>query len=511
MAKIDMSEVKLLKEDLTKNADKATSAIAETKSGLGNIKDMASFEGDGAKATKDYITHAHNNLIEVYDNIIEDLKSNFTYSMDQFSSSVDNDASCIIDSSYVTTLKTEVTSATKSISSAIKSINKEISSISDITSASKVQTTDFKSDEKEFKKIITDMMDKFEAFVSASSNEVSQSREYISTLNSMQGQVQKISAVPDGVKTFKKSKVENFKSLIKGYKDIKKKAKQARGLYGALQHDLFVKNGWIVKQATKDGKGYRLIVKNPKALPQIIAKAKGAKNIPWYKFWKKYKFKPLRYKDGRPYKALGSLENGELTKTGKDYYKHWGMKIPDMSTSKKSLSQKLKENVKSSIDGWKNFGKLKPYQKFLKAGGAGLAVVSTGLDGYDNFNTATKQGLTGTKRVVSTTINTGIDLGTSIAAGAIGAKVGAAAGTLAGPLGTVAGATVGFVVGLGVSAGINYLAKPITNALKNGVNHVIKNGIGKTVNDVSKKINSGVNNIKNKIGNAMNPGNWSFG
>ena len=96
--------LKLLKEDLTKNADKETSAISETKSRLSIIKDMSSFKGDGAKATKNYISHAHDNLIEVYDNIIEDLKSNFTYSMNQFSSLVDNDASCIIDSSYVTTL-----------------------------------------------------------------------------------------------------------------------------------------------------------------------------------------------------------------------------------------------------------------------------------------------------------------------------------------------------------------------------------------------------------------------
>lgn len=507
MAKIDMSEVKLLKEDLTKNADKATTAIAETKSGLGKIKDMNSFKGDGAKATKDYISHAHNNLIEVYDNIIEDLKSNFAYSMDQFSSSVDNDASCIIDSSYITQLKAEVTDATKSISSAIKSINKEINSISDITSASKVQTTDFKSDEKEFKKIITDMMDKFEAFVSASSNEVAQAKESINLLNSMQGQVQKISAVPNGLKTFKKSKVEAFKSWIKGYKEIKKKAKQTRGLYGALQHDLFVKNGFIVKQATKDGKGYRLIIKDPRALPKVITKVKGAKNIPWYKFWKKYEFKPLRYKKNQGYKSLGSLKNGELTQTGKDYYKHWGMKIPkisDIDETKQSLSKKLKENVKSNIDGWKNFGKLKPYQKFFKAGGAGLAVVSTGLDGYDNFNTATKQGLTGTKRVVSTTVNTGIDLGTSLAAGAAGAKLGAIAGTAVGPLGTVAGATVGFVVGLGTSALINHVAKPVKDALKNGVNNVLKNGIGKTMKN-------GINNMKNSIGNMLSPGKWSFG
>ncbi|MGX7263783.1 T7SS effector LXG polymorphic toxin [Enterococcus crotali] len=85
MVQIDVSEVKLLKEELTKNTDKGTSAIAETKARLGNIKDMDSFKGDGAKATKNYISNAHDNLIEVYDNIIADLKSNFTYSMNQVS------------------------------------------------------------------------------------------------------------------------------------------------------------------------------------------------------------------------------------------------------------------------------------------------------------------------------------------------------------------------------------------------------------------------------------------
>ncbi|MGX7263800.1 T7SS effector LXG polymorphic toxin [Enterococcus crotali] len=464
MAKIDMSEVKLLKEDLTKNADKATSAIAETKAGLGNIKDMDSFKGDGAKATKNYITHAHNNLIEVYDNIIEDLKSNFTYSMDQFSSSVDNDASCIIDSSYVTQLKTEVTSATKSISSAIKSINKEISSISDITSASKIQTTEFKSDEKEFKKIITDMIDKFEAFISASSNKVSQSKEFISTLNSMQGQIQKISAVPNGIKGFNKSKIQIFKDLRNSYKNIKKYAKPGIGAVHFVYH---AKKGNIKVKYVKYGKLDIRIV-NPKA---IIGKIRKNRFDKWTytKDWGK----------GTAYRAMTGIKKGkvELANATSKTSKFWTLDKSVLGVSKGTIAKRLKDSVKSPFTGWKNLG---TFGKFAKGAGLVGTAVDAGLSGYDNFNDATKQGLTGSKRVVSTTVNTSIDVGIKAGGAAVGAKAGAIAGAWAGSfipiVGTGVGAAVGAIVGGAVGSGLaSKVTKKVKDGIKKGINKVIKN------------------------------------
>lgn len=465
MAKIDMSEVKLLKEDLTKNADKAVSSIAETKANLGKIKDMDSFKGDGAKATKNYISSAHNNLIEVYDNIIEDLKSNFAYSMDQFSGSVDNDGSCIIDSNYVTQLKTEVTSATKSISSSIKSINTEISSISDITSASKVQTTEFKNDEKEFKKIITDMMDKFEAFISSSSNEVSQSKEFMGILTSMQGRVQKISNVSDGISTFKKSDIEKFKEWRKAAKNISKYGKKVAGTTHFAYH---LSRGNIKITKAKNGK-VRVRVMNPKAL---IGKVKwDGKSVKYVKRWK----------SGKPWKAITTFTDGKLTKTGKQHFKFWDLPKEITNVSKETTKQRLKGKVTGPFTGWKELTKT---GKSLKALGIVGTAVEVGLNGYENYNDATKQGLTGSKRVVSTTVNTAIDSSVSIGGAAIGAKAGAIIGTsLGGPVGTVIGGVIGGIIGSGVAKEIT---KKTTDAIKSGVNRVVKDGIGKTWNNLGK-------------------------
>lgn len=476
MAKIDMSEVKLLKEDLTKNADKATSAIAETKSGLGDIKDMASFEGDGAKATKDYITHAHNNLIEVYDNIIEDLKSNFTYSMDQFSSSVDNDASCIIDSGYITQLKAEVTNATKSISSAIKSINKEISSISDITSASKVQTTDFKSDEREFKKIITDMMDKFKAFVSASSNEVSQSREFISTLNSMQGQVQKISNVSDGITTFKKSDIEKFKELKEKFGALKSFASDTAKIEGNLRFMYHLSQGHIKITRAKNGKLLMKIV-NKQAIIKEFKKIK--KTGPLFKRYKLVS----EWKTNTVSKTLHHKKTGKLNSRGERYYSRWQLETALTETSKKTLSQRVKGKLTSPFTGWKELPKL---GKGLKVAGIIGLGVETGLSGYDNFNDATKQGLTGSKRLVSTTVNTSVDMGVSIGGAVAGAKAGAALGGLIGTVFPGPGNAIGAAVGglIGAAAGswaANEASKKIREGLKKTVNNVVKDGFGKSI------------------------------
>ncbi|MCA5014319.1 MULTISPECIES: T7SS effector LXG polymorphic toxin [unclassified Enterococcus] len=485
MAKIDMSEVKLLKEDLTKNADKAVSSIAETKANLGKIKDMDSFKGDGAKATKNYISSAHNNLIEVYDNIIEDLKSNFAYSMDQFSGSVDNDGSCIIDSNYVTQLKTEVTSATKSISSSIKSINTEISSISDITSASKVQTTEFKNDEKEFKKIITDMMDKFEAFISSSSNEVSQSKEFMGILTSMQGQVQKISSVSDGITTFKKSDIEKFKEWKEKFGTLRSFASKTAKVEGNLRFMYHLSKGHIKITRAKNGKLLMKIV-NEKAILREFKKIK--KTGPLFK---RYKF-VSEWKTNTVSKSLHHKKTGKLNLRGERYYDNWGLEKALTETSKKTLSQRLKGKLTGPFTGWKDLTK---FGKGMKAAGIVGLGIETGLSGYENFNDATKQGLTGSKRVVSTTVNTGVDMGVSIGGAAAGAKAGAAIGTAIGSIfpgpGNLIGAAVGSIVGAAAGSwAASEASKKIREGLKKTVNNVVKDGIGKSI----KKL-----------------GNWAFG
>lgn len=461
-----MSEVTLVKEDLARNAAKATSAIAETKASFGRMNEMDSFKGNGAKATKNYISHTHNNLIDVYDTIIEDLTSNFTYSMDQFSSLVDNDTHCIIDSSYVTQLKTEVTSVTKRISSAIKSVNKEISSISDITSARKVQTSDFKNDEKEFKKIITDMLEKFEAFVAASSNEVSQSREFIRTLNSMQGQVQKISSVPDGITTFNKSNVETFKEWKEKLGSVKSFASNTKQLEGNLRFMYHLGRGHIEVTRAKNGKLLMKIVNKKAEIKKFKKIKKTGPLLERYKFVSEWKNNTIS-------KALHHKKTGNLNLRGERYYNSWTLNKALTETSKKTLGQRLKGKATGSFTGWKDLNK---FGKGMKAAGIVGLGVETGLSGYENFNNVTKQGLTGNKRVVSTTVNTGVDMGVSIS-GAVGGAVGGAwVGGLVGPIGAAVGGLIGAAVG---SWGASEMTKKIRDGAKKIVNDTIKNGISK--------------------------------
>lgn len=484
MTKINLDEVRMLKDDLTKNADKTISALTKTKLELNKIKNMESFEGTGAKATKNYITCTHNNLLEIYDNILEDLESNFSYSIKQFSNLVDNDVSCIIDSEYVNVIKTEITSGSKDIYSATKSINNEISSISDITSASKIKTIDFKNEEKEFKKIITDMMRKFEDFISSSSNEIEQSKQFINILNSTQGQVQKISIVPNGILEFKKSQIEEFKEWKEKYSALKTFAKNTKKIDGNVRFLYHLGKKHIEVSYAKNGKLVMKIV-NEKAIIKEFKKIK--KGGPLFKRYKLVS----EWRKGTTSKLLHN-SNGRLNSRGIKYYDDWGIEKGLTTTSKVTMKQRLKGEVTSPFTGWKNLTKLGQGMKVLGIAGA---VVETGLAGYDNYNDATKNGLSGNKRKISTTVNTGVDMSVSIGGAVAGAKAGALLGTaigsiFPGPGQIIGGAVGGIIGGIAGSAIAKSATEKIRNGIKKGVNNVLKNGIGKAVNKL---------------------GNWAFG
>lgn len=484
MGKIDMSEVISLKEDLTASADKLTASMSKTNSELNKIKNMNSFNGAAAKATKTYISSAHNNLIEIYDNLIADLKANINYSIKQFSSSVDSDSNCIIDSNYLNQLKTKVADSAKKISSSVKTINKEIATISDITSANSVQSNEFKSDEKQLKKIITDLVEKLEAFISASSREVSQSKDFIQILNSAQGQIQKISSVPNGITSFKQSdidKIKEWKSKATALKSATKNAKTIDGTAHFLYH---ISKGHIKVSYTKNGKLSIQIV-NSKAIIKNFTKIK--KDGP---ILKRYKL-TSEWRIGTTHKKL-TTNAGKLNKLGEKYTGYWGLDKVFTEASKRTLSERLKTSIKSPFSGWKDLSK---FGKGMKALGIAGIAVETGLSAYDNYNDATKQGITGNKRVVSTTVNTGIDMGVSIGGAVAGAKAGAATGALLGSVfpgpGNAIGAAVGGIIGAAAGSwAASKASEKVRDGLKKNVNGILKNGIGKSIQKL---------------------GNWAFG
>lgn len=141
--------------------------------------------------------------------------------------------------------------------------------------------------------------------------------------------------------------------------------------------------------------------------------------------FKRYKF-VSEWKNNTISKALHHKKTGKLNLRGERYYDSWHLNKALTETSKKTLSQRLKGKLTGPFTGWKDLTK---FGKGMKAAGIVGLGVETGLSGYENFNDATKQGMTGSKRVVSTTVNTGVDMGVSIGGAVVGAKVGAAVGT----------------------------------------------------------------------------------
>lgn len=475
MAKIDMSEVKVLKEDLVSKAEGVTTSIATTKTSLNRIKDMRSFDGVAAKATKSYISDAHNNLIEVYDNLITELKENFNYSIEQFTSSVDNDANCIITSDYITKIQTDIKSSATKITTPIKSINKEIASLSDITSASSITVGEFKNNNENFKKITTNLLEKFEAFVSSSQREVAQSKEFMNILSSMQGQVQTISTVPNGISSFSKNNVAKFKEWKSQVTAIRSAAKNAKKIDGTVHFLYNLSKGHIQVSYTKNGKLSMRIVSS-KAIVKDFTQIK--KNGP---IFKRYKF-TSEWRIGTTHKKL-TTNAGKLNKLGEKYTGYWGLDKVFTEVSKKTVSQRLKGALASPFTGWKDLSK---FGKGMKALGIAGTVAETGLSGYENYNDATKQGIAGNKRVVSTTVNTGIDMGVSIGGAVAGAKAGAVTGALLGSIfpgpGNAIGAAVGGIIGAAAGSwAASEASKKIRNGLKKNVNNVLKNGIGKSI------------------------------